>query len=233
MAVINIHKSRSDVLILRDQNSPVLHVALPTTFTFGTAEALRVELVEGLDNVGIRNRDGRATRPRATITAPRPQMKHVLETLWTCVVVPVLSALGYMVRHETNIRHQSRVELILQDSPPMEPLPHITWCATGPLAFLPLHAAGLYDDPHQPKVFQYAISSYTPTLTALVMASNKSSRSSPPRMLAISQSNTPGHSPLPGTVAEIQRYGGTQLVSLRLPWGPTPNRSDQKRVRST
>jgi CHAT domain-containing protein len=39
------------------------------------------------------------------------------------------------------------------------------WCPTGPLTFLPLHAAGLYN---QDIVSDYVISSYTPTLNALL-----------------------------------------------------------------
>lgn len=82
-------------------------------------------------------------------------------------------------------------------------LPHVTWCATGPLAFLPLHAAGLYDTQEDPKVFNYAVCSYTPTVTALVRSSRKTTLSAP-HILAISQPSTPGHRSLPGTVTEVQ-----------------------------
>ncbi|KAG8737443.1 hypothetical protein FRC10_008178 [Ceratobasidium sp. 414] len=72
----------------------------------------------------------------------------------------------------------------------------------GPLVFLPLHAAGLYDGP-KAKIFNYVVSSYTPTLGALLK----------PRLgpnafngiLAVGQAETPGCSPLPGTVAELDR----------------------------
>ncbi|KAJ1302501.1 hypothetical protein OPQ81_002819 [Rhizoctonia solani] len=81
------------------------------------------------------------------------------------------------------------------------PLPHITWCPTGALSFLPLHAAGDYDQP-QSRVFDYVISSYTPTLTAL-LSSAPSSLTPGSRVLAIGQPNTPGHSSLPGTAQEL------------------------------
>lgn len=74
---------------------------------------------------------------------------------------------------------------------------------TGPLAFLPLHAAGLYDKADGPRVFRHVVSSYTPTLTALVEASQRPSAPSA-RILAISQPNTPHHSPLQSTVTEIE-----------------------------
>lgn len=87
-------------------------------------------------------------------------------------------------------------------SPP-DPLPHITWCGTGPLAFLPIHAAGLYATPDQPRIFQYVVSSYTTTLTAMVESSKKPRQSSP-RILAVSQPDTPGYTALRGTVTEVE-----------------------------
>ncbi|KAF8685079.1 TPR-like protein [Rhizoctonia solani] len=54
-----------------------------------------------------------------------------------------------------------------------------------------------------PAVFNYVVSSYTPTLTAL-LASTPSTLSSAPRVLAIGQANTPKHTPLPGTTTELE-----------------------------
>jgi CHAT domain-containing protein len=83
-------------------------------------------------------------------------------------------------------------------------MPHITWCLTGPLTFLPIHAAGRYDAKDGPKIFDYVVSSYTPTLTALLSAERHPPKSSQtPRLLAISQPATPRQMPLPGTVAEV------------------------------
>jgi len=83
-------------------------------------------------------------------------------------------------------------------------MPHITWCPTGSISFLPLHAAGDYEQP-QSRVFDYVISSYTPTLTALLASSSaRSSLNRASRILGIGQSITPGHSPLPGITAELE-----------------------------
>jgi CHAT domain-containing protein len=46
----------------------------------------------------------------------------------------------------------------------------IHWCATGAFAFTPLHAAGIYQGPEQESCFDYVVSSYTPTLSALLRA---------------------------------------------------------------
>ena len=79
----------------------------------------------------------------------------------------------------------------------------MTWCLTGPLTFLPIHAAGLYDTEDQPKIYNYVVSSYTPTLTALLRATRRVERSQTTHLLAISQPATPGKSRLPGSVQEI------------------------------
>jgi CHAT domain-containing protein len=45
--------------------------------------------------------------------------------------------------------------------------PRIWWCPTGPLAFLPLHAAGNYGKEDSESILDYAVSSYTPSITSL------------------------------------------------------------------
>jgi CHAT domain-containing protein len=49
-------------------------------------------------------------------------------------------------------------------------LTHVWWCPTGPLTFLPLHAAGLYGAKAivGSKLSDYVVSSYTPTLSSLI-----------------------------------------------------------------
>lgn len=86
-------------------------------------------------------------------------------------------------------------------------MPHVTWCTTGPLSFLPLHASGRYHT-EPVKVSDFVISSYTPTVSALLAATTI-----PPinhsRILAVGQEATPGHARLPGTKSElalIQKY---------------------------
>ncbi|KIM84236.1 hypothetical protein PILCRDRAFT_6509 [Piloderma croceum F 1598] len=69
----------------------------------------------------------------------------ILSSLWTIVVKPVLDAYRSF--------DPSR----------------IWWCATDPFTFLPIHAAGLYNTRDAGfKISDFVISSYTPTLTALL-----------------------------------------------------------------
>jgi CHAT domain-containing protein len=86
-------------------------------------------------------------------------------------------------------------------------LPHITWCATGSLGLLPIHAAGLHFDKEHyttEKLYHYAVSSYTPTLSALLHVSRSSSNADR-GVLAVSQPATPHLSRLPGTVDEVTK----------------------------
>jgi CHAT domain-containing protein len=44
------------------------------------------------------------------------------------------------------------------------------WCPTGRFSSVPLHAAGIYDGAHRVSCADYVVSSYTPTVTALLRA---------------------------------------------------------------
>ncbi|KAI0312531.1 CHAT domain-containing protein [Amylostereum chailletii] len=111
---------------------------------------------------------------------------RVLAKLWSSVVHLVLFKLK-----------------LLDEQKRTQDMSHITWCATGPLAFLPLHAADIYDHPGGPKVFDYAVSAYTPTLAALLQADEHRHHTSIPSILVVSQPATPGQNPLPGMITEI------------------------------
>ncbi|KAJ6546223.1 CHAT domain-containing protein [Mycena vulgaris] len=77
------------------------------------------------------------------------------------------------------------------------------WCPTGPFSFVPLHAAGIYGPDRTDCVSEYVISSYTPSLTALL---------DPPthiepfcKMTAVVEPHAPKCSPLPGTQKELEK----------------------------
>jgi CHAT domain-containing protein len=83
--------------------------------------------------------------------------------------------------------------------------PHIWWCATGPLAFLPIHAAGIYGKSTPGHIISdYVVSSYTPTLNAIINATQSCETLHKFRgLLAVCQPNTPGQSALPHTKVEV------------------------------
>ncbi|KAH7320334.1 CHAT domain-containing protein [Rhizoctonia solani] len=172
VAVINIHQTRCDALLLLPGRNKAAHVPL-THLTYAS---------RSLQCLGVRER-GELRRPLLESDDEiHDEFVVVLATLWTDVVKPILGYLGF--QHHPNIVK----------------LPHIIWCTTGAMSFLPLHAAGFYDRPGE-TVSDYVVSSYTPTITALL--STEAVLSSQPNILAVSQELTPGHTHLPGTKVEL------------------------------
>jgi len=88
--------------------------------------------------------------------------------------------------------------------------PRIWWCPTGPLSYLPIHAAGIYGNEKTPLgscVFDYVVSSYTPTITTLLNKIKEASiaNQSSTGLLLINQPSTPGQSLIPATKLETHR----------------------------
>ncbi|KAJ6534828.1 CHAT domain-containing protein, partial [Mycena capillaripes] len=94
--------------------------------------------------------------------------------------------------------------------------PRLWWCSTGAFTFLPIHAAGTYTENITDCTSDYVVSSYTPTLTALL---------DPPvdkatlfKMAVVIQPYTPDFNPLPGARQELikirERVPNQWLTSL-------------------
>ena len=100
---------------------------------------------------------------------------------------------------------------------PAEDLSRIFWCPTGPFVFLPIHTAGFYDGQYsQPghKVFDFVVSSYTPTVT--ILAPPPSPAVIPDgdlRLLAIRQPPSDGLPPLNGVNTELEYIKGVCMDS--------------------
>ncbi|THU77350.1 TPR-like protein [Dendrothele bispora CBS 962.96] len=192
VVVVNAAALRCDALVLCTSGE-IVPVPL-STFSYEQAETLHLKLLSSLQAHGVRvNRNDLAMR--SAEEANQDIFISVLADLWSHVVQPILSEIE-QVLHEN--AHDS--------------LPHITWCATGALAFLPLHAAGIYgSDNLNINISDFAVSSYTTTLTAMLGFSSKPRRDSTivRSVLIVSQPATPGQPHLPDVVKEveaIQRY---------------------------
>ncbi|CAE6498866.1 unnamed protein product [Rhizoctonia solani] len=181
VVVINCHQDRCDALIGLPERDTVDHLPLPY-FTAEKAQRTRSNIEISVEDMRLRERA--VERWPLIVTDKITGFGSALAELWNYIVKPVLDFLGYTKN------------LSLSSS-----LPAITWCPTGALSFLPLHAAGDYDEPRS-RVFNYVVSSYTPTLTAL-LETTPSCLNRNSRVLAIGQAATPGHSSLPGTAVEL------------------------------
>lgn len=111
----------------------------------------------------------------------REALDGTLEWLWQHVAEPVLDRL---------------------EPAGAEP-PRLWWCPVGPLALLPLHAAGRAGGP---AVMDRVVSSYTPTLRALGYA--RRAEPAPPGpgdTVVVAMTTTAGAAPLPGADIEARR----------------------------
>ncbi|KIM23670.1 hypothetical protein M408DRAFT_27637 [Serendipita vermifera MAFF 305830] len=177
IVVLNVHQNRCDALIFvknaTSDSSMVLHVPLDGLLQHvdqlhhdinRLASTFRTQGFSERASIRVREREDDEAR-----------MKSILAVLWERVAQPVLQ----------------KLELPAQP----KKLPRIWWCATGALAFLPIHAAGLYDtDIVGSKLSDYAISSYTPTVTALLERPN-AVKDKKFGLLAVLQPSTPNADP--------------------------------------
>ncbi|KAF5329890.1 hypothetical protein D9611_013399 [Ephemerocybe angulata] len=200
IVVININKRRCDALALLAGLDEPLHIPLPN-FSIETAGDYRAALDSRLRARQLRTREVEDMAPlldEARTAGPRLKkcrvnddpVHHVLRGLWEKVVKPILDGLGF------SILDQSSRGL----------LPRLWWCPTGPLSFLPLHAAGIYQGSASECVFDYVVSSYMPTVTSLTdrVKNHRSIDAKAAGLLLTSQPNAPGAPPIPGTTKEIR-----------------------------
>jgi tetratricopeptide (TPR) repeat protein len=142
-----------------------------------------------------------------------------LADLWQEIVKPVLDHLQLPVRiwpaHLTNLTLTSAHQRAKGRAKP-----RLHWCPTGDFAFLPIHAAGIYAEPEDSCVCcsDYVVSSYTPTLSALLNAQNKAPQTAPAHlnMLAVAEDGRgPGStvSPLCFVEPELTCVGDTATAS--------------------
>ncbi|KZV59768.1 TPR-like protein [Peniophora sp. CONT] len=182
---INVHPQICDALALCLDGS-IARIPLPN-LTEKRAHQLRFLWMQNLERCHTRVR--RAMMPDISPARGDAYMfGRILARLWTWVVQPILQHLNLITIQSDSAR-----------------LPHITWCPTGPLTQLPLHAAGIYDvkQNYRPHIFDFVVSSYTPSLSALLRCSQSlKHRSSQPNMLVVAQPATPGLTHLPGTKKE-------------------------------
>lgn len=185
VVVLNVQRSRCDALILTsDEIKQHMHVPL-VHFTSELSESLFVDMKKLLSVAGVRARGNRKSQRVKSSISNSEKFEKILGELWVRVVKPVIDCLGYPVN--------------------LENPPRIWWCTSGFLSFLPIHAAGLYKTGGVgDKVTDYVVSSYTPTLTA-ILDQHQPVIPRDFRILTVAQPKTPYASPLPNTEDEVNR----------------------------
>lgn len=151
-----------------------------------TSSGTRLIVLPGLTADSLMDRAERFHSALSDMDSREDVVLETLGWLWDVIASPVLARLG--------LPSGSR----------------LWWSPTGPLNFLPLHAAGRDGE----SVLDHVVSSYTPTIRALMYS--RSGQVSPWRSaLAVAMPETPDHAPLPATLADAE------ALASRIP-GPPP-----------
>ncbi|KAH6904727.1 CHAT domain-containing protein [Coprinopsis sp. MPI-PUGE-AT-0042] len=188
VVVINVDKRRCDAIALFAGRAKPLHIPLPN-FSLEKANKYRDDLKANLEKHQLRMREvsGRGAKPsKQNQMQNQVVVRQVLRDLWNEVAGPILNALGFL----------------RMDPSSTSALPRIWWCPTGPLSFLPIHAAGTHSD----RVLDYVVSSYIPTVTALTnrVKDCRWINEDASGLFLTSQPSAPGASLIPGTTEETQ-----------------------------
>lgn len=187
VVLVNVAELRSDALILRPAGVEVVELA----------EVNPGAVTKQVDAFLSALSDAQAPGTEPTHRkAAEAQLAEVMGWLWDSVTAPILDRLGFT---RAPGGHQ--------------PWPHVYWCPSGPLAFLPFHAAGHHDTARGPQpatVVDRVISSAIPTVRALSQAraavteplKNEGSDRAGDRVLVAAMPITPGQRELPGAAKE-------------------------------
>ncbi|KAE9386018.1 hypothetical protein BT96DRAFT_556151 [Gymnopus androsaceus JB14] len=199
-------KQANALVLLPGLNEDALHIPLPLVDN-ETLEAI-YSVIKNLIEGFLPNRDAlddlsHRLGIRRKWHQPDPnviekEFQLILLILWMRIGKPIVDGLALTTNHLTRI----------------------WWCSTGSFSFLPIHAAGDYssDAPIGSKLAEYAISSYTPSVTALLQAQNLiSDEARELKVLAIAQPSAEGQNILPGTETEVDyiRHHAGDVVSVQ------------------
>ncbi|MBM2621808.1 CHAT domain-containing protein [Actinoplanes sp. LDG1-06] len=181
VVVVNVSTLGCHAILVREDAPPEVLDLAPLTLS---------EVADQAVSFGNALR-GTARSDRSFLERDRDRhiMLDVLEWLWDRIARPVLDRLS---------------------PPASSDLPRIWWCPTGYLNLLPLHAAGRHHrhararpNPTKDTVLDRVVSSYTPTLSALVRARSIEKPSAPPHQVAVGMPETRDRTPLPRVNEEL------------------------------
>ncbi|QRV89973.1 CHAT domain protein [Ceratobasidium sp. AG-Ba] len=192
---INVSQYRCDAIIIGTPSHSSQIIVVPLAVSWHKVYDLSRTIQTMVKQQG---RDVRSTdigsirhfvKARQLNQSPESTVKNVLKQLWESIVHPILETMGCL----NGLGLSS------------EKLQRACWCPTGPAATsLPFHAAGNYDLGPEHWAVTHIISSYTPTLSALVQADKRDSTSElgATRMLLVSLPATPPSNPLACVIQE-------------------------------
>jgi CHAT domain-containing protein len=207
VAIINVSRWRCDALIMRD-GAEVTSVELGDLTLESITDRVNAYLIVLHDDQAAhqvvaeaRDQELAGTISRADLlaairsyqqvnAATEAHLTALLAWMWDVIAEPVLDALN-----------------LSAPVPDGQASSRLWWCPTGALTLLPLHAAGRHDTPGK-SVIDRVVSSYTPTLRALLEARSRSTSAPATEirdsMVVVALSDTPGQPSLPNVTREVE-----------------------------
>ncbi|WP_280403783.1 CHAT domain-containing protein [Nocardia brasiliensis] len=201
VVVVNLSSSRCDALVVTESGVDVveLHTLSLDDVERRVERFLRVlrdgvSVVAGAGFAAALAERARQRREREEV------LRSTMEWLWDVLVEPVLRALDITVAQSVSPQR-------------------IWWCPTGLLTLLPLHGAGYHDAAEGNTTLDRVVSSYTPSLRALIhqRGSVHDAGNATQRLLFVGADEVPDQLELAEEVAREK-----ELLSGLLPGGITP-----------
>jgi hypothetical protein len=171
-----------------------------------TTSGVTVTTLTGLSGEDVARRAGAFVDALQHLSS-QPAEETITATLawlWDTIAAPLL--------------HDLRLDAVGQDEPGRQ-RPRMWWCPTGPLTFMPLHAAGRHDTPGQ-AVIDLFTSSYAPTLRLLQQAHQYiAPTASGGKPLLVALPFTPGQLDLPDAAKEADAFAErfSKAIQIRGP----------------
>ncbi|KAF6742526.1 CHAT domain-containing protein [Ephemerocybe angulata] len=196
--IINVDARRCDAIMLSAGRSTPHHIPL-TSFSLAKCNQYRKDLTTQLQAHDYRERGRtvemapeRGDEYRGFKRLNQATVQGILRGLWQDLVKPILQTL--------------EIQKIPSSPRALAAAPRIWWCPTGPLSFLPIHAAGIYTSESTECVLDYAVSSYTPTIAALIdrVSNTRPIKLGVSGLFMTCQPRAAGGSHIPGTTEEVQ-----------------------------
>jgi hypothetical protein len=186
VVIINISGYGCDALTVTEDR---VHVTPLPTLSAAEVTRRAAGFFDALRGTSVPDRDLSPVAGDADRTSAGRTVADTMAWLWNTIARPILTDLA-----------------IHRPADPAGHLPRVWWSPTGPLTFLPIHAAAPPYDPETGEpdgVLTRAVSSYAPTIRLLAHAGRPSTREDAPAThLIAALPVTPGHPDLPAAAVE-------------------------------
>lgn len=196
VVIVNVSQWRCDALIVTPDGVDPVELPDLTAEEVTRRTTIFLDALRGGTTAAGELSFTAALEVRARVLAERDEvLRSTAEWLWDTIADPVLTALG------------------MTGAAPVEPPARLWWCPTGLLTLLPLHGAGYHQARDGRTVLDRVVSSYAPTLRALVESRKPRpvAPADPGRLLFVGVPEVPDQIQMAADVTREQDFLGAQF----------------------